>query len=233
MQDTEQHISILWNFLDLRQSLTRISSPFYQVSMFLYAPRLNKLFIYLPPTLWRWVCMSSLLYLLSKNAKALHYFILPTLGRLSNQQLESQGVDLTEIGQQTKTQYPSKGYSKPVRKISQGPLYRSWGLKKKNFFLNPLPQRNSCIHTQLYFSEHGNTTDLALSVFRSLNTGDTGSERKTPEGNLIKGTENPPFKEMHLVALRGGGEVFKVKPALNYHHWLEEEKQKPLASLGF
>ena len=37
--------------------------------------------------------MSSLLYLLSKNAKALHYFILPTLGRLSNQELESQGVD--------------------------------------------------------------------------------------------------------------------------------------------
>lgn len=90
--------------------------------------------------------------------------------------------------------------------------------KKKNFFLNPLPQRNSCIHTQVYFSEHGNTTDLALSVFRSLNTGDTGSERKTPEGNLIKGTENPPFKEMHLVTPRGGGEVFKVKPALNYYH---------------
>ena len=91
--------------------------------------------------------------------------------------------------------------------------------KKKNFFLNPLPQRNSCIHTQLYFSEHGNTTDLVLSVFRSLNTGDNGSEMKTPEGNLIKGTENPSFKEMHLVTLRGGGEeVFKVKPALNYHH---------------
>ena len=154
MQDTEQHISILWNFLDLRQSLTRISSPFYQVSMFLYAPRLNKLFIYLPPTLWRWVCMSSLLYLLSKNAKALHYFILPTLGRLSNQQLESQGVDLTEIGQQTKTQYPSKGYSKPVRKISQGPLYRSWGLKKKNkkIFFEPFATKELMhSHTTVLF----------------------------------------------------------------------------------
>ena len=96
--------------------------------------------------------------------------------------------------------------------------------EKKLLFLNPLPQRNSCIHIQLYFSEHGNTTDLVLSVFRSLNTGDNGSQMKTPEGNLIKGTENPSLKEMHLVTLQGGGEVFKVKPALNYYHWLEEEK---------
>lgn len=45
------------------------------------------------------------------------------------------------------------------------------GLKKK-LFLNPFPQRNSCTHTQLHFSECGNTTDLVLSVFKSLNTRD-------------------------------------------------------------
>lgn len=50
---------------------------------------------------------------------------------------------------------------------------------------------------------------------------------------MIKDTENPSFKETHLVTLQEGGERFKVKPALNSCHWLQEKNKKPWASQGF
>lgn len=59
--------------------------------------------------------------------------------------------------------------------------------------------------------------DLVPLVPQSGNASDICIWGKSPQGKRIKDTENPTFKEMHLVTLEGGGEIFKVKPALIYH----------------